>query len=165
LQKYDHNIGFWEKHHFFAENWQKPQKIMIITSTPGLLFTDTFLYITTLSFITMMLENFPAIMEMIKTCFIYLPTHLRSGFASSGAKFCFKKRPLKFIIMMFENFSGVMEICKLDSRGQCYKELFFTILIIYLHIILTKNNVVSISLCLNCWISRHNKRDRFSRKY
>jgi hypothetical protein len=31
----DHNIGFWEKRHFFAENWEKSQKIVIITSTPG----------------------------------------------------------------------------------------------------------------------------------
>jgi hypothetical protein len=30
-----HNIGFWEKRHFFAENCQKSQKIVIITSTPG----------------------------------------------------------------------------------------------------------------------------------
>jgi hypothetical protein len=32
--KMDHNIAFWEKRHFFAENWQKSQKIVIITSTP-----------------------------------------------------------------------------------------------------------------------------------
>jgi hypothetical protein len=31
----DHNIVFWEKRQFFAENWQKSQKIVIITSTPG----------------------------------------------------------------------------------------------------------------------------------
>jgi hypothetical protein len=31
----DHNIGFWEKRHFFAENGQKSRKIVIITSTPG----------------------------------------------------------------------------------------------------------------------------------
>jgi hypothetical protein len=30
-----HNIGFWEKRQFFAENWQKSRKIVIITSTPG----------------------------------------------------------------------------------------------------------------------------------
>jgi hypothetical protein len=29
LQKFDHNIGF------CAENWQKSQKIVILTSTPG----------------------------------------------------------------------------------------------------------------------------------
>jgi hypothetical protein len=30
---FDHNIGFWEKRQFFAKNWQKSQKIVIITST------------------------------------------------------------------------------------------------------------------------------------
>jgi hypothetical protein len=35
LQKFDHNIGFWEKRQFFAENWQKSQKIVIIASTPN----------------------------------------------------------------------------------------------------------------------------------
>jgi hypothetical protein len=35
MQKFDHNIGFWEKRHFFAENCQKSQKFVIITSTPG----------------------------------------------------------------------------------------------------------------------------------
>jgi hypothetical protein len=30
-----HNIGFWEKRQFFAENWKKSPKIVIITSTPG----------------------------------------------------------------------------------------------------------------------------------
>jgi hypothetical protein len=36
MQKFDHNIGFREKRkNFFAENWQKSQKIVIITSTPG----------------------------------------------------------------------------------------------------------------------------------
>jgi hypothetical protein len=30
----DHNIGLWDKGHFFAKNWQKWQKIVIITSTP-----------------------------------------------------------------------------------------------------------------------------------
>jgi hypothetical protein len=34
MQNFDHNIGFWEKRQFFAENWQKSQKIVIITSTP-----------------------------------------------------------------------------------------------------------------------------------
>jgi hypothetical protein len=33
MPKFDHNIGFWEKRQFFAENWQKSQKIVIITST------------------------------------------------------------------------------------------------------------------------------------
>jgi hypothetical protein len=33
-----HNIGFWEKRQFFAENWQKSQKIVIITSTPDTIF-------------------------------------------------------------------------------------------------------------------------------
>jgi hypothetical protein len=33
LQKFDHNIGFWENANFFAENLQKSQKIVIITST------------------------------------------------------------------------------------------------------------------------------------
>jgi hypothetical protein len=27
--------GFWENADFFAENWQKSKKIVIITSTPG----------------------------------------------------------------------------------------------------------------------------------
>jgi hypothetical protein len=35
VQKFDHNIGFREKYDFFAENWQKPQKIVIVTLTPG----------------------------------------------------------------------------------------------------------------------------------
>jgi hypothetical protein len=35
MQKFYHNIGFWEKRHFFAKNCQKSQKIVIITSTPG----------------------------------------------------------------------------------------------------------------------------------
>jgi hypothetical protein len=35
MQNFDHNIGFWEKRQFFAKNWQKSQKIVIITSTPG----------------------------------------------------------------------------------------------------------------------------------
>jgi hypothetical protein len=35
LQKSDHNIGFWEKRHIFGENWQKSQKLVIITSSPG----------------------------------------------------------------------------------------------------------------------------------
>jgi hypothetical protein len=35
FKEFDHNIGFGEKRHFFAENWQKSQKIVIITSTPG----------------------------------------------------------------------------------------------------------------------------------
>jgi hypothetical protein len=30
-KKIDHNVGFWEKRHFFAE---KSQKFVIITSTP-----------------------------------------------------------------------------------------------------------------------------------
>jgi hypothetical protein len=34
LKKIDHNIGFLEKRQFFAENWQKSTKIVIITSTP-----------------------------------------------------------------------------------------------------------------------------------
>jgi hypothetical protein len=34
LQKFDHNIGFWENANFFAENLQKSQKIVIIASTP-----------------------------------------------------------------------------------------------------------------------------------
>jgi hypothetical protein len=33
--KFYHNIGFLRKTLFFAENWQKSQKIVIITSTPG----------------------------------------------------------------------------------------------------------------------------------
>jgi hypothetical protein len=34
--KLDHNIGFREKREvFFAENWQKSEKIVIITSIPG----------------------------------------------------------------------------------------------------------------------------------
>jgi hypothetical protein len=34
-QKIDHNIGVCEKRQFFAENWEKSQKMVIITSTPG----------------------------------------------------------------------------------------------------------------------------------
>jgi hypothetical protein len=33
MLKFVHNIGFGEKRQFFAENWQKLQKILIITST------------------------------------------------------------------------------------------------------------------------------------
>jgi hypothetical protein len=36
MQNFDHNIGFWENANFFAENCQKLQKIVIITSTPCL---------------------------------------------------------------------------------------------------------------------------------
>jgi hypothetical protein len=36
MQNLDHNIGFWEKRHFFVENCQKSQKIVIVTSTPDL---------------------------------------------------------------------------------------------------------------------------------
>jgi hypothetical protein len=35
MQKFDQNIGFWEKRQFFAQNSRKSQKIAIITSTPG----------------------------------------------------------------------------------------------------------------------------------
>jgi hypothetical protein len=35
MQKIGHNIGFLRKTPFFAENWRKSQKIVIITSTPG----------------------------------------------------------------------------------------------------------------------------------
>jgi hypothetical protein len=35
---FDPNIGFWENANFFAENWRKSQKIVIITSTPDCLF-------------------------------------------------------------------------------------------------------------------------------
>jgi hypothetical protein len=31
-KKIDHNIGCWENANFFAENWQKSQKIVIKTS-------------------------------------------------------------------------------------------------------------------------------------
>jgi hypothetical protein len=34
-KKCDHNIGFEKNAIFSAENWQKPQIIVIITSTPG----------------------------------------------------------------------------------------------------------------------------------
>jgi hypothetical protein len=34
MQNFYHNICFWEKRQFFAENYQKSQKIVIITSTP-----------------------------------------------------------------------------------------------------------------------------------
>jgi hypothetical protein len=35
MQNFYHNIGFCEKRHFFAKNWQKSQRNVIITSTPG----------------------------------------------------------------------------------------------------------------------------------
>jgi hypothetical protein len=35
LQKFDRNIGFREKRHFFAENCRKSLIILIVTSTPG----------------------------------------------------------------------------------------------------------------------------------
>jgi hypothetical protein len=34
-KKFDRNIGFRENAIFFAKNWQKSQKIVIITSTPS----------------------------------------------------------------------------------------------------------------------------------
>jgi hypothetical protein len=40
MQKFDHNIGFWEKRQFFAENCQKSPKILIITSTPGIFLSE-----------------------------------------------------------------------------------------------------------------------------
>jgi hypothetical protein len=46
MQNFDHNIGFWEKRQFFAENCRKSPKIVIITSTPGAIPT-------TLEFTTM----------------------------------------------------------------------------------------------------------------
>jgi hypothetical protein len=36
MQKLDHNIDFWEKRLFFAENCRKSPKIGIITSTPDI---------------------------------------------------------------------------------------------------------------------------------
>jgi hypothetical protein len=36
MQNFDHNIVFLEKRQFFAENRQKSQTNVIITSTPGL---------------------------------------------------------------------------------------------------------------------------------
>jgi hypothetical protein len=33
-KNFDLNIGFWENANFYAENCQKSQKIVIITSTP-----------------------------------------------------------------------------------------------------------------------------------
>jgi hypothetical protein len=48
MQNFNHNIGFREKRHFFAENWQKSQKIVIITSIPDwanfLLLGDCFIW-------------------------------------------------------------------------------------------------------------------------
>jgi hypothetical protein len=35
MQKFDHNIVFEKNANFFAENRQKSQKIVIITSVPG----------------------------------------------------------------------------------------------------------------------------------
>jgi hypothetical protein len=34
VQKFDRNIGFWEKRQFCTEKCRKSQKIVIITSTP-----------------------------------------------------------------------------------------------------------------------------------
>jgi hypothetical protein len=34
MQNFDHNIGFEKNANFFAENWQKSQKSVIVTSTP-----------------------------------------------------------------------------------------------------------------------------------
>jgi hypothetical protein len=34
MLKFDHNISVCEKRQFFAENWEKSQKMVIITSTP-----------------------------------------------------------------------------------------------------------------------------------
>jgi hypothetical protein len=57
MQSVDHNIGAWEKRHFVAENCQKLQKIVIITSTPDMTYSqicltygnprNTFMYICT----------------------------------------------------------------------------------------------------------------------
>jgi hypothetical protein len=38
MQNFNHNIGFWEKRHFFAEKCRKSQIIVTITLTPGRLF-------------------------------------------------------------------------------------------------------------------------------
>jgi hypothetical protein len=48
MQNVDHNIGFGEKRQFVAENCQKSQKIMIITSTPEVYkpFTKRYLFLT-----------------------------------------------------------------------------------------------------------------------
>jgi hypothetical protein len=40
FKKYDRNIGFWKKRFYFAENWQKSHKLVIITSTPVYLKND-----------------------------------------------------------------------------------------------------------------------------
>jgi hypothetical protein len=48
MQNFDHNIDFWEKRQFFAENCRKSQKIEIITSTPGASpFFPTILFVLT----------------------------------------------------------------------------------------------------------------------
>jgi hypothetical protein len=35
MQNFDHNIGFWDKRQFFRQKLSKAQKIVIITSVPG----------------------------------------------------------------------------------------------------------------------------------
>jgi WD40 repeat protein len=42
MKKFDNNIFFWKNANFFAENCQKSQKIVIITSTPDYLFINRF---------------------------------------------------------------------------------------------------------------------------
>jgi hypothetical protein len=42
-QNLDHNIGFQEQRQFFAENWRKSQKIVIITSTPVVKNADLYI--------------------------------------------------------------------------------------------------------------------------
>jgi hypothetical protein len=44
-KKFNLIIGFWEKRQFFAKNWQKSQKIVVITSTQGCTVIETFFYI------------------------------------------------------------------------------------------------------------------------
>jgi hypothetical protein len=40
MQNFGHNIGFEKNANFFAENWQKSQKIVIITSTHWRIFSS-----------------------------------------------------------------------------------------------------------------------------
>jgi hypothetical protein len=47
MQNVDYSNGFWKKNaNFFAENWQKSQKITIITSTPAIICHVTFSFLS-----------------------------------------------------------------------------------------------------------------------
>jgi hypothetical protein len=73
MQNFDHNI---EKNaNFFAENFQKSQKIVIITSTPELVSSppnSTIQHLTQLKHIPIMMAD-----SKIVCCVVYFPPRLK----------------------------------------------------------------------------------------